>query len=289
MVAVAEELVERLGQMKGAAMKIGQVISTVEPFELPDEERDRIQRKLGELRNNVEPVGFPKIRKVIEQDLDGPRQGALRGPRGGRVRGRLHRPGAPRDHSRRRAGGGEGPVPRHRRGRRGRPAQPQPHLPAGATPGARPRHEGARQRDPRAHLRGARLRARGAEPPHDGAHLARPSLHLRAAGDQLAVRAARAGVGVRGGHALRRRARARPGRTRSLRRDRLPLLLRHARPRRPRAGRPAPGQLPAAPRRQRVLPRLRAGAEGLGLRTSTGSAALHARSGTATPRACTAR
>jgi predicted unusual protein kinase regulating ubiquinone biosynthesis (AarF/ABC1/UbiB family) len=71
MVAVAEELVERLGQMKGAAMKIGQVISTVEPFALPDEERDRIQRKLGELRNNVEPMGFPNIRKVIEHDLGG--------------------------------------------------------------------------------------------------------------------------------------------------------------------------------------------------------------------------
>jgi predicted unusual protein kinase regulating ubiquinone biosynthesis (AarF/ABC1/UbiB family) len=72
MVAVAEELVARLGEMKGAAMKIGQVISTVEPFALPDDERDRIQRKLGELRGNVEPMAYSKVRKVIEHDLGGP-------------------------------------------------------------------------------------------------------------------------------------------------------------------------------------------------------------------------
>ena len=59
------------------------------------------------------------------------------------------------------------------------------------------------------------------------------------------------------GAALRGRPPRRRGHARPLRRDRLPLLLRPALPRPDRARRPASGQLPAAPRRGRVLPGLR--------------------------------
>ena len=72
MVAVAEELVARLGEMKGAAMKIGQVLATVEPVALPEAERERIKHKLGELRDSVDPIDFKHVRKVIEKDLGGP-------------------------------------------------------------------------------------------------------------------------------------------------------------------------------------------------------------------------
>ena len=70
--AVAEELVTRLGEMKGAAMKLGQVLSTVELTAVPEGERERFKAKLAELRDDVPPAPFKKVRKVIEQDLGGP-------------------------------------------------------------------------------------------------------------------------------------------------------------------------------------------------------------------------
>ncbi len=70
---------------------------------------------------------------------------------------------------------------------------------------ARPRHRyrGDRRRDPRAHLRGARLRARGAEPAHRRPALPRPPVRRRAGGDHGALRPARACHRVRRGPALR--------------------------------------------------------------------------------------
>ena len=70
--AAAEELVELLGSMKGAAMKLGQVLSTVDLVALPEEERERVKAKLAELRDAVEPVPFSDVRKVIEADLGVP-------------------------------------------------------------------------------------------------------------------------------------------------------------------------------------------------------------------------
>ncbi len=68
----ANELVAQLGQMKGAAMKIGQVLSTID-FELvPEDERDNFKAKLAELRDSAPQVDFPKMRKVLEADLGGP-------------------------------------------------------------------------------------------------------------------------------------------------------------------------------------------------------------------------
>ncbi|UTI64482.1 AarF/ABC1/UbiB kinase family protein [Paraconexibacter antarcticus] len=67
----ANEIVAQLGQMKGAAMKIGQVLSTID-FELvPEGERENFKAKLAQLRDDAPRVPFAKMRKVLEQDLDG--------------------------------------------------------------------------------------------------------------------------------------------------------------------------------------------------------------------------
>src|SRR5271168_4158577 len=52
-VALVNQLVDQLGQMRGAAMKVGQMLSMaeIEFDELPDEQRDELQRKLAELRD----------------------------------------------------------------------------------------------------------------------------------------------------------------------------------------------------------------------------------------------
>jgi predicted unusual protein kinase regulating ubiquinone biosynthesis (AarF/ABC1/UbiB family) len=68
----AEQIVEVLGQMKGAAMKIGQVASFIDMAGMPPEVSDRFQEKLAELRDSAPKVSFKEMRKVIEQDLDEP-------------------------------------------------------------------------------------------------------------------------------------------------------------------------------------------------------------------------
>src|SRR5919108_3238410 len=45
--ALVNELVEQLGRMRGAAMKVGQMISMVEFDGLPAEQQDELQRKLA--------------------------------------------------------------------------------------------------------------------------------------------------------------------------------------------------------------------------------------------------
>ncbi|MEI7888927.1 MAG: AarF/ABC1/UbiB kinase family protein [Actinomycetes bacterium] len=69
--SLAEELVEQLGKMRGAAMKIGQVLSTIDFEAIPEGERENFKAKLASLRDAAPSVPFPKVRKVIEQDLDG--------------------------------------------------------------------------------------------------------------------------------------------------------------------------------------------------------------------------
>ena len=69
-VEAAEQIVDVLGHMKGAAMKVGQVASFIDPTGLPEEERARFQAKLAALRDSAPRVEFKKMRKVIEDDLD---------------------------------------------------------------------------------------------------------------------------------------------------------------------------------------------------------------------------
>jgi len=68
----AEQIVDVLGNMKGAAMKVGQVASFLDVSGVPPEYRDLIQQKLAELRDSAPQVPFEQMRKVIEEDLDEP-------------------------------------------------------------------------------------------------------------------------------------------------------------------------------------------------------------------------
>jgi predicted unusual protein kinase regulating ubiquinone biosynthesis (AarF/ABC1/UbiB family) len=69
-IEAAEQIVEVLGQMKGAAMKIGQVASFIDMAGMPPEVSDRFQQKLAELRDSAPKVPFKEMRKVIEHDLE---------------------------------------------------------------------------------------------------------------------------------------------------------------------------------------------------------------------------
>jgi predicted unusual protein kinase regulating ubiquinone biosynthesis (AarF/ABC1/UbiB family) len=65
----AEQILEVLGNMKGAAMKIGQVASYIDVGAFPEEAQERIQAKLAELRDSAPRVPFKQMRRVIEDEL----------------------------------------------------------------------------------------------------------------------------------------------------------------------------------------------------------------------------
>src|SRR6266576_6331622 len=50
--ALVQRLVDQLGQMRGAAMKVGQMISMVELDGLPEDEQDELRRTLAALRDD---------------------------------------------------------------------------------------------------------------------------------------------------------------------------------------------------------------------------------------------
>ena len=74
----AEQIVTALGTMKGAAMKLGQVMSFLDVGLVPEEHREEFQRKLGELRDAAPKVRFADMRKVIESELEEPLERDLR-------------------------------------------------------------------------------------------------------------------------------------------------------------------------------------------------------------------
>jgi predicted unusual protein kinase regulating ubiquinone biosynthesis (AarF/ABC1/UbiB family) len=65
----AEQIFEVLGQMKGAAMKVGQVASFIDTGAFPPEFQERVQAKLAELRDAAPRVPFKRMREVVESDL----------------------------------------------------------------------------------------------------------------------------------------------------------------------------------------------------------------------------
>ncbi len=71
-VEAAEQIFEVLGQMKGAAMKVGQVASVLDTGAFPPEFQERVQAKLAELRDSAPRVEFERMRKVVEKDLERP-------------------------------------------------------------------------------------------------------------------------------------------------------------------------------------------------------------------------
>ena len=69
--ALAQQLVAQLGQMRGAAMKLGQVLSTIDFTAIPESERESFKETLAALRDDVEPVPFKRMRKLVESELGG--------------------------------------------------------------------------------------------------------------------------------------------------------------------------------------------------------------------------
>src|SRR3954470_17476450 len=68
-IETAEQIVSALGTMKGAAMKLGQVMSFLDVGLVPEEYREEFQAKLGELRDAAPNVRFSDMRKVVESEL----------------------------------------------------------------------------------------------------------------------------------------------------------------------------------------------------------------------------
>ena len=225
-VQMAERILDVLGQMKGAAMKIGQVASFVDSGALPPEVHRRLEEKLAELRDSAPRVRFDEMRKVLESDLERAARGRVRRVRDGGVRRRVDRPGVPRAAQGRPARGGEDPVPGHRAGRALGPSEPRADTARGEDDGPRHGPEGDGGGDSRAPHRGARLRARGPDPSRLRADLARASVRGDPGGGDEPVERARARHRVRRGPRLRAGEGAAAARARPVRRDRVPVLPR---------------------------------------------------------------
>jgi predicted unusual protein kinase regulating ubiquinone biosynthesis (AarF/ABC1/UbiB family) len=65
----AEHVVDVLGEMKGVAMKVGQIAALMDFNRLPTDERDQFQTKLAQLHDSAPKASFKDMQKVIEQDL----------------------------------------------------------------------------------------------------------------------------------------------------------------------------------------------------------------------------
>src|SRR3954471_12423552 len=70
--ATVRELVEQLSRMRGAAMKVGQLFSMIELDGLPEAQRDELQARLATLRDDVPPVPFPRLEKLMRTELGAP-------------------------------------------------------------------------------------------------------------------------------------------------------------------------------------------------------------------------
>src|SRR3954463_7924021 len=68
----AERMVDALGQLKGAAMKIGQLASFIDTDFLPPEYRELYQDKLSQLRSEAPSMPWKQVREVLEEEWDEP-------------------------------------------------------------------------------------------------------------------------------------------------------------------------------------------------------------------------
>src|ERR671932_166289 len=66
----ADKMVDALGQLKGAAMKIGQLASFIDTEFLPPEYRDLYQDKLASLRSEAPPMPWKTVKQVLEEEWD---------------------------------------------------------------------------------------------------------------------------------------------------------------------------------------------------------------------------
>jgi predicted unusual protein kinase regulating ubiquinone biosynthesis (AarF/ABC1/UbiB family) len=67
----AERMVDVLGTMKGAAMKIGQLASFIDTEFIPEEYRELYQDKLSKLRSEAPAMPWKKVKDVLEEEWDG--------------------------------------------------------------------------------------------------------------------------------------------------------------------------------------------------------------------------
>ncbi|MGC2372472.1 MAG: AarF/ABC1/UbiB kinase family protein [Solirubrobacteraceae bacterium] len=66
----AKQIVAVLGTMKGAAMKLGQVMSFLDVGLVAEEHREEFQLELAKLRDAAPTVSFKQMKRVIEDDLE---------------------------------------------------------------------------------------------------------------------------------------------------------------------------------------------------------------------------
>ncbi len=67
----AMKMVGALGQMKGAAMKLGQFASFIDTEFIPEEHREVYQEQLAKLRTDAPAMPWEKVVKVLEEEYDG--------------------------------------------------------------------------------------------------------------------------------------------------------------------------------------------------------------------------
>ncbi len=68
----AMKMVDALGEMKGAAMKIGQLASFIDTEFLPPEYAEIYQEKLAQLRSSAPPMPWKTVVEVIEEEYEEP-------------------------------------------------------------------------------------------------------------------------------------------------------------------------------------------------------------------------
>ncbi len=66
----AIKMVGALGQMKGAAMKLGQFASFIDTEFIPEEYREIYQEQLAKLRTDAPSMPWEKVEKVLEEEYD---------------------------------------------------------------------------------------------------------------------------------------------------------------------------------------------------------------------------
>lgn len=67
----AMKMVGALGQMKGAAMKVGQFASFIDTEFIPEDYREIYQEQLAKLRTAAPPMPWKKVEKVLDEEYEG--------------------------------------------------------------------------------------------------------------------------------------------------------------------------------------------------------------------------
>ena len=202
---------EMLDELGPTFVKFGQLLSTRPDVMPPD-----IIVELRSLQDDVTPIAFADVRRVIEEELGLTLEQAFLTLRRDADRRGLDRPGAPRDAADRRRGRGQGAAAGGAAPDRVRPAADALGREGRPRARARPRlhrRGGARRRVRALDPPGARLPARGPQRRDVPAQLRRLDRGRRAEGDLALLVGARADARVPRGDAVRRprsRRRARP-------------------------------------------------------------------------------